>query len=71
MALHSSHSVLNGAWIESIPFLPLTLRAMSKSVYNLQWVGVKQQTENDHVTQQNPVQWSFRQTDVLNITRFC
>jgi hypothetical protein len=66
MALHSSHSILNGAWIENIPFLPLTLTAMSKSVHNSQWVGVIQQTENDHVTQQNPVQWSFKVTFLNN-----
>jgi hypothetical protein len=38
MSLHSSHSVLNGAWIENIPFLSLTLRAMSKRVHSSQWV---------------------------------
>jgi len=40
--LQSSHSVLNGAWIENIPILPLTLRTMSKSVHSSQWVGVIQ-----------------------------
>jgi hypothetical protein len=64
--LHSSHSVLNGAWIENIPILPLTLRAMAKSVHNSQWVGVIQETENDHVTQQNPVHGPSDKVTSLN-----